>query len=834
MKYKHPFLSALAIPSLLVLRAGAQGAPPSAPPARPDAPGSVQPEAPDTTKVTRTVAIPPARQATARSAKDDQLVTFAFEQADLDLVMEQYCNWTDKIYLKTDAVKASITLRSDKKIPTSEAIKVVEAILAMNNIALVPMGDDYIKVVQATAADLTGQGLTINMDPEQEFGSTAKFVTTVIHLNHVTIPEVQAALQHVLNAYGKILTLERSNSIMITDTEDNIRRARELMEFIDQASALIEPRIYEIKYADATEIAAKLNEIVTAAQSDQQTAAKTPVGNPYARTLPGVIRAGARPPGTPAAPTSATVSSTEGSKTAIIQGTVKIMADERTNIIIIFSLEDNFAFFDKIIKVLDVEVEPATTFEVINLEYADAQDLAGTLNDLIGGASSSRSSSGSSSQSSRSGTTPSSSRSSSSRSSSPRSSTSSSRPTSSRGGSSGSAMVTPNASPEGEPASIDNLNRLSEDTKILADERSNSILLMGSKSDIAAIKEVIKSLDVMLEQVVIEAAIFEIGLGDDLRHGIDWLYKSLNADGSPKRVGAWDGSSLVTNSVNSLVSGAFNYYQGLSGLDAEILINLSKTDKDARLIQTPVIMTTDNTEATLSIGEQRPVVTSTDSFSSSGGSLRSNYEYKDIGIQLTVTPRINPQRFVVMEISQKADQIGTLVEIDGNEVPTILNREFEASIAVPDGGTVVLGGLMSTELSDTVSKIPILGDIPFIGRYLFSSVTKTEEQRELIVLMTPHVMTDMAEMTSETERLYKGTSLKQADWGTKNWSTSPLRFIPDPVDTADEIPEKPEKKPQASAPAMDETASADPEPSPASSPADENDEVQQLLKMMEN
>ena len=210
-----------------------------------------------------------------------------------------------------------------------------------------------------------------------------------------------------------------------------------------------------------------------------------------------------------------------------------------------------------------------------------------------------------------------------------------------------------------------------------------------------------------------------------------------------------------------------------------MLINISKTDTDARLISTPVIMTTDNTEATLSIGEQRPVVTSTTTYSSSLGGQSSNYEYKDIGIQLTVTPRINPQRFVVMELSQKADQIGTIVTIDDNEVPTILNREFEASIAVPDGGTVVLGGLVSTDVSDTLNKIPILGDIPLIGRYLFSSVAKTETQRELIVLMTPYVMTNMEEMTGQTRRLYEGSSLRQKDWGKNNWSDSKLRQIPD-------------------------------------------------------
>lgn len=802
MNYKNIFLSAVTISVFTALQTGAQGQAPTAPAGRPPvAPGRATPaatpvapaapaqaapapsigNAPNTSRVTRPAA--PVKSKIPMNPKNpNQLVDFAFEQADLDIVMQQYCEWTDQIYLKTDAVKASITMKADK-LPVSEAIKVVEAILAMNNIALVPMGEKYVKVVQATGADLTGQGLKLQMDPATEFGSTDKFVTSVIQLKNVTIPEVQTAIQHVMHAYGKILTLERSNSIMITDTEANIKRARELIEFIDQATAQVEPRIYQIKFAEATEIASKINEIVAAAQGDQKTATKAPVGNPYARTPPGVIRAGAaRTSTTQKLPTKATISSTESGSAVLIQGDVKVMADERTNIIIIFSLESNFEFFDKIIKVFDVEVDPATTFEVVNLEYADAVDLSGTLNDLIGAASGSRSSSSSSSsRSSSSSSRMGSSRTGSSRTGSSRTSnTRSSFGNSSSSRSSPSQRVTPNALPSASQASIENLNRLSEDTKILADERSNSILLMGQKADIAAIKEVIKSLDVMLEQVVIEAAIFEIGLSDSLRHGIDWLYRAEGDD----IIGGWDGNSLIgTNAgVGTVTSGALTYYQNLTGLDSQILINLAATDNDARLISTPVIMTTDNTEASLSIGEQRPVVTSTDSFANSSGTQRSNYEYKDIGIQLTVTPRINPQRFVVMELTQRADQLGGNVDIDGNQVPIILNREFEASVAVPDGGTVVLGGLVNSEWSDDVTKIPILGDIPFLGRYLFSSVSKSEVQRELIVLMTPYVMTGTEDITDETARLYKATSLRQKDWGSNNWSESKLRDIPDPIE----------------------------------------------------
>ena len=224
------------------------------------------------------------------------------------------------------------------------------------------------------------------------------------------------------------------------------------------------------------------------------------------------------------------------------------------------------------------------------------------------------------------------------------------------------------------------MDELTENTKILADTRSNSILLTGRKSDIAAIKVMIAKLDVMLEQVMIEADIFEIGLTKGLDHGIQWLYQTQAGD----KMGAWDVSTLATNGLQSVAGGALKYYQNVTGINTELAVKMAASDNNARVLGTPIIMTTDNTEATLSIGEQRPVVTSTSSYANSSGTQSSQYEYKDIGIQLTVTPRINPKRFVVMEISQQADQLGGTVSIDNNDVPIILNREFQASVAIPD------------------------------------------------------------------------------------------------------------------------------------------------------
>ena len=687
--------------------------------------------------------------------KEQELQSFRFEGADIDTVMTQYCEWTGKTYLKTDAVQAIITLRVDR-LTTAESIQVVEAILAMNNIALVPMGDKFIKVVQAGSADLVGQGMEINLDPDFIIPSSDDFVTTVIPLQNVQIQEVQAAVQHILHTYGKILTLQRSNSIMITDTAANVNRARELIEFIDQATALIEQRIYKIEHADAVEIAAKIDEIITAAKGEEDK--PDPVGNPYARTPAGVIRANANP-ATTSAPAQASIANTEGGNAVLIQGDVKVLADERTNIIIIFSQAENFPFFEKIIEVLDVIVEPETIFEVINLEYADAEELSGTLNSLITGGGSSSSASGSRTSTSNRNNG----------SNSTRDNTNSRNTNNNR-----NTRLTPNAAEELSTGGIGNLNRLSEETTILADARSNSILLMGEKNDIAALKQVIAKLDVKLEQVMIEAAIFEVTLNNGLNSGIDWLYRENNLD----QAGGFNAPTLLstTNTIPGIATGALTYYQNLTDISTEIAISLAANDSNVRLLSTPVIMTTDNTEARLSVGEQRPVVTSTSSFGNSSGTLRSSYEYKDIGINLTVTPRINPQRVVVMELLQQADQVGGTVEIDNNSVPVILNREFEAQISVPDRGTIALGGLINSETRDSKTKIPILGDIPFIGRYLFSSQSQQQVQTELIVLLTPYVLTTDAELKEETERRYRSTDMNVDDWPKTGWSDSTLRY----------------------------------------------------------
>jgi general secretion pathway protein D len=221
------------------------------------------------------------------------------------------------------------------------------------------------------------------------------------------------------------------------------------------------------------------------------------------------------------------------------------------------------------------------------------------------------------------------------------------------------------------------------------------------------------------------------------------------------------------------------YYLTFFDLNLDTIIRLAATSRDARILSTPVVLTTDNTEAKINIGEERPVVTSTSTTDT--GTQTQNFQYRSIGIDLAVTPRINPQRYVVMEIAQKADNVGGFEVINGNRVPIITKREINAQIAVQSRNTIVLGGLVSTDKTRSRTKIPLLGDIPLLGA-LFRADSREEARTELLVLITPYVLLTPEEARQETVRLHSNSQASKTRWPT-GWSDSELpRLTPDQTD----------------------------------------------------
>jgi len=695
----------------------------------------------------------------------EQLFTQSFVDTPLEMLVGTYNEWTGRTLIIQADLSQKINLKYSK-LTKEEAMQAIETILAMNGVAMVPMGEKFLKVVNI--ANARQEGLSIQpFDPDQTYTAADQLMTQVIPLRYVVYSDVQEIVQQLIHGYGKVIKLDRVNSILVTDTSANIARIVEIIAMVDQPLEKIEPRIYQLKHAQAGSIAGKLKELVEAAKTEKSS--QTVIASP--RSVPGVIRA----------PRTVTTTSGDDSfadETQMIQGEVKFVSDERTNILIIFSKAANFNFFDSIIKVLDVPVDPAVITEVVKLEHAKASEISAILNEFVSAAKETEK-----------------------------------NKSTATGGGDGNKSLDEVIEARTQPAQISDtaksaIGRLSADTKIISDERTSSLLLMGRKSDIEALKAVIADLDVMLAQVMIEAVILSVGLNDSLQTGVQWVYDTAKGtsttdekigkedittttyddDGIPietttltedilgsvtrvlpsQQLGGFDASGLASN----MAKGALSYYGFFPDLNVKALISAAKTDGDARILSTPVVMTTDNTEATITVGEERPVVSSSVNSSSDGVSARATYEYRTIGLTLTVTPNINPEGFVVMEISQTADDILDTTQIDGNDVPIISKREITATVAVQDRSTIVLGGLVRKSKTKSATKIPILGDIPLLG-WFFSSHNNSDARSELVVLITPYVL-DTPEAAEEKSRLiYEASDSKNTEWA-RGWSQSPL------------------------------------------------------------
>ncbi len=723
--------------------------------------------------------VPPAPAVPAPAsdtpASAERLVRLSYSDSPLDQVLAFVAEHMNRTLIKSPGLNANITLKSQAQLTVREALQAIEAALHMNNITLVPMGEKFLKVVPI--ANARQEGMTLNVVlPEEPFPETDALVSQVIALKYTEIAEITPILQSLMHGgYGKVQPLERANSLLVTDTAINIRRILEVLDLIDQpAESKVETRIYEIRFAKASEIASRLNELIADSQAKED---KPRVETPQGAAIPPAIAA--LRPRTEGADAAATAAAAAAAERGLIAGKVKIIADERTNILFVISRAENFVFFDKIVNVLDRAVDPAIAVRVVALEYAKADEIAGILNEFIGAAAQEK---GEGAPAGTGGAAP------------------------AEGEDSRSQALrdfvqrrveqrAAQAAAAGEEAT-GAFGRLSADTKILADQRTNSLLLMGRKSDLDALLEVIDSLDIMLAQVLIETVILEINLGKGIESGVDWLQRSVTAYQEEQRgprgalavrqpVYSFGGGSAMNGDPsfragNSLLtqadgnaalsSGALTYYLTFFDLNLDAIIRLAASSRDARILSTPVVLTTDNTEAKINIGEERPVVTSTSTTDT--GTQTQNFEYRSIGIDLAVTPRINPQRYVVMEIAQKADNVGGFELINGNRVPIITKREINAQIAVQSRNTIVLGGLVSTDKSRTRTKVPLLGDIPLLGAF-FRSDTRDEARTELLVLITPYVLMTPEEARQETVRLHSESQSSNTRWH-KGWSDSEL------------------------------------------------------------
>ncbi len=807
-----------------------------------------------------------------------------FNQTPLELVLDAYAEQCGKTIIPApDLPKSTITLTSlpGQLLTKDEYLEAIEVTLTMNGVVLEPFGEKFLRALQRKTLRTQGNPILMSM-PEGALPEKGKVVSQMIRLQHITAEEAQKAIEGFKDPNGLFQVFERTNTILVTDTQENVNRMLEVIKELDVATPVTEDVfVRQIEYAVANDIKTALETIVTESQKETQketSGAKTAGGLGFGKSAPPAQqpgrllnlnnRPGLQKPEVPVnTPNANLVAAVSDADRGMIRGKVLILADERSNKLIVITNKANMDFFDKVIETLDVETTPEVSVEVIRLKYADAEEVSSMLNDLIGNGSSSSQGKNNQNANTQLGGSAN------------RNLTTGSRP--------GVAPHTQTPRPQtANPTFAKNSSSLGElnkdNVKILADKRINGIIVMARKADMKAVKEVIEDMDVKLSQVLIETVIVQVELGDDLTTGIDWVRRGKyrqkvtrqlkDSSGNPlyydsdgkmtteetdKKVmetitrtvrdgffnngsattgrmlsgggGAASGTlaglvgtatststsggtsssededeeSLISTAGSAIAAGAvgglpstvnpigggINYFLKSDKLNLAAVIQASKSDSRTKVLASPILMTVDNKEATIEATDMIYLFSGYQySGSTYSGTQVRNYEKRDIGLTVKVTPRINPNGTVVLTVEQTFETQGADQNVpneSGGTDPyaTVTTRKISSDVSVENRQTVVMGGLTKKTNVESESGIPILKDIPWIGKWLFGSVAMKEARSELLVFMTPYVLDDADAAQAEALRRKKVLS-DPRPWDDNGWSTSPLA---DPISKKEQL-----------------------------------------------
>lgn len=385
-------------------------------------------------------------------------------------------------------------------------------------------------------------------------------------------------------------------------------------------------------------------------------------------------------------------------------------ADERTNRVIVMGSADQHPFFDKLIESLDATSDPNTKTDVVFLRHANATETASLLTQLITGQTRAASTANGG-----------------------RSTTGTNRVT----------TPTPAAPATGATAATgtqqNGADEFSSMVTVIADVRSNSIVVSGTKDDLRLLYGLIDKVDVVLPQVRVEVVIAEVTLTSNDSSGITALGMTVT-------------NGKLTG-VNGTLFGGAGGVTGIGGGAAALapngtltgIVNLgtstSPTKNDLQVLSVPAITTSHNKEATIFVGESRPVITGTQSTNGTAGLVASStVSQRDIGIQLRVLPLIGKDGSVQLQVTQQVEDVLGSVTIDGNDQPVIGRRSTDSFVSAMSGEIIVLGGLQRS--NDTTTKNR-LGPIPIIGDLLGGS-SKTKTRTELLIFLRPYVLNNSA------------------------------------------------------------------------------------------
>ena len=304
----------------------------------------------------------------------------------------------------------------------------------------------------------------------------------------------------------------------------------------------------------------------------------------------------------------------------------------------------------------------------------------------------------------------------------------------------------PSPKPAGKdaaPAYRDPIGPASE-LRFIPDRANNALVILATPAEYRMIEGTLRKLDVVPLQVLIEATIAEVTLNDDLRYGVQWFFQTGKTSNF--------NLSTIADSAPALSSAGFSYLFTSPSADVQAALDLLSEVSRVKVISSPTLMVLGNQTAQLQVGDEVPVLTrSSTSTIDPDAPIVNEIEYRDTGVILTVSPRVNPGGLVIMDIDQEASDVAE-TRVGATESPTIQQRRFSSTVAVQSGQSIALGGLIRDDWTKSNTGIPVLSQIPVLG-LLFGRTDDLIERQELIVIITPRVVGNSEEAAQVTREL---------------------------------------------------------------------------------
>ena len=593
-------------------------------------------------------------------------VTIDFDNVDILAFIKFISELTGKNFVVDESVKGKVSVFSPRKISAEEAYKVFESVLDIHGLTTVPAGD-VTKVVPSQQAREKSVATRLRAEG---IGPNDRVITQIVPLKHASPDDMKKILDPLVSKASVILSYPPTQTLVITDVQSNIKRLLTIISALDVSGVGEQIHIIPLRHAVASDTAASLNSIF---QLDQ--AARRP--QPSAVTM-------------------------------------RIIADDRTNSLIVLASEVFTARVREFVNILDRDIpQGESKMHVFRLQYANSEDLAKVLMNLP----------------------------------------------------SKTAASAPSAPGQPAPAVVPGLrskvSQLSSDVQIVSDKATNTLIITANKEDWRILEEVIRKVDVQRAMVYIEALIMEVDVNKNFQLGVEWrAVKDLG------KISGFDTGQAAAfgGSGGGGTGGAYNLFPGTStqptfpgGFSLGVLgagitiggvtfpnigavINAVQQDAAVHILSNPQLLTSDNEEATISVGKNIPYITRAER--STTNVDYTNFEYRDVGVILTITPSINTERFVRLKVNQ---EVSTIVQEESQVgLPTTLKRTAKTTIMIKDKQTIVIGGLMGDSSTSSNYQVPLLGDIPLLG-WLFKTRGQKREKTNLYIFITPHVIETVAD-----------------------------------------------------------------------------------------